>query len=113
MRKKSVGLIRSDQTFLLFEPFYCRLGQNNNFVFGIYDTRSIQSKTNLYAKKTLLSDRGSGRHPSSGRRLQFRRADGGHQHVVGRTDNLYRAANARGMAAEVGLFQGAEPAQYM
>lgn len=72
MRKKSVGLIRSDQTFLLFEPFYCRLGQNDNFVFGIY-TRSIQSKTNLYAKKTLLSDRGSGRHPSSGRRLQFRR----------------------------------------
>ena len=72
MRKKSVGLIRSDQTFLLFEPFYCRIGQNDNFVFGIY-TRSIQSKTNLYAKKTLLSDRGSGRHPSSGRRLQFRR----------------------------------------
>lgn len=72
MRKKSAELIRFDQTFLLFEPFYCRLVQNDNFVFG-NDTRSIQSKTNLYAKKTLLSDRRSRRRPPAGRRLQFRR----------------------------------------
>lgn len=45
------------------------------------------------------------------RRLQFRRANRGHQHVVGGADDLYRAANARRMAAEVGLFQGAKPVQ--
>ena len=44
-------------------------------------------------------------------RLQLRRADRGHQHVVGGTDDLDRAADARGVAAEVGLFQGAESVQ--
>ena len=44
-------------------------------------------------------------------RLQLRRADRGHQHVVGGTNDLDRAADACGVAAEVGLFQGAEPVQ--
>lgn len=53
MRRKSAELIRFDQTFLLFEPFYCRLVQNDNFVFG-NDTRSIQSKP-TYMRRKLYS----------------------------------------------------------
>lgn len=43
--------------------------------------------------------------------MQFSGADGRHQQIVGGTDNLYGAANACSVAAEIGLFQGMQPAQ--
>ncbi len=39
------------------------------------------------------------------RRLQLRQADRGHQQVIGGTDKVYRAGDAGGMAAKIGLFQ--------
>ena len=45
------------------------------------------------------------------RRLQLRRADRGHQQVIGGTDKVYRAGDAGGMAAKIGLFQRVQPAQ--